>query len=537
VNSGKILSVKTAQVLDLRGHDLRFRPDDGRMEVQSGQTQFGRNRDDWGNWFGCNNPNPGWHYVLADHYLKRNPHVRTPSTKVMLGENNNSYPCGRVITHCFYDQPTPPAGEPGRWTCICGTMIYRDELLGKNFAGNLFVSDSVYNCIHRKIVTPDGVTFRGRRAAEERHSEFLVSADPWFRPNTIQTGPDGALWFADMVRLVIEHPEWLDVRLIDKLDVRAGHDKGRIYRVYPINSKPRPIRRLDSLDAVGLVAALDSPNGWQRDMAQQLLVWRQERAAIEPLRKMVTESPRALARLQALCTLDGLDALSAELVVRALADRHPGVRRHAIRLSERLLAQHDEVGEALLKLAQDTDAQVRMQLAYSLGEWDDPRGARALGRLAVQAAGEPYLTAAVLSSASRNLPVLVNQILPEARFAESRAGLIRQLFPLALALDDESSLTLLLRSFTGQGASNYGNWQYTLMASALDDLARHKTSLPELHQQAGPQLREALGQTPPLFAAARKVAADTATATSDRVAAMVILGRGLAGRDEDLQTL
>jgi murein DD-endopeptidase MepM/ murein hydrolase activator NlpD len=29
----------------------------------AGQTQFGRSRDDWGNWFGCNNGNPGWHYA------------------------------------------------------------------------------------------------------------------------------------------------------------------------------------------------------------------------------------------------------------------------------------------------------------------------------------------------------------------------------------------------------------------------------------------------------------------------------------------
>src|SRR5207249_2781459 len=58
------------QEVNLRGHDFRFRPDTGDIELQSGQTQFGRCRDDWGNWFGGHNTYPGWHFALDDHYLK-----------------------------------------------------------------------------------------------------------------------------------------------------------------------------------------------------------------------------------------------------------------------------------------------------------------------------------------------------------------------------------------------------------------------------------------------------------------------------------
>ena len=62
--------------------------------------------------------------------------------------------------------------------------------------------------------------------------------------------------------------------------------QGRIYRVYPVDKKPRPIPRLDRLDTAGLVAALDSPSGWQRDTAQRLLMHRATRPAIEPLRAL-----------------------------------------------------------------------------------------------------------------------------------------------------------------------------------------------------------------------------------------------------------
>jgi len=42
------------------------------LEAVSGNTQFGREQDDWGNWFGNNNSDPLWHYTLDDHYLRRN---------------------------------------------------------------------------------------------------------------------------------------------------------------------------------------------------------------------------------------------------------------------------------------------------------------------------------------------------------------------------------------------------------------------------------------------------------------------------------
>src|SRR5436853_3912398 len=112
---------------------------------------------------------------------------------------------------------------------------------------------------------PLGVTFTSRRAPDEERSEFLASSDNWFRPTMLQTGPDGALWVADMYRAVIEHPEWIPKDWQDRIDLRAGHDKGRLYRIYPVGNEPRRMPRLDTLDTAGLVAALDSPSGWQRD--------------------------------------------------------------------------------------------------------------------------------------------------------------------------------------------------------------------------------------------------------------------------------
>src|SRR5262249_52360470 len=162
----------------------------------------------------------------------------------------------------------------GRTTSACGLGIYRDELLGCEYTGNAFVCEPVNLLVHRRILSPQGSTFTGHRAADELESEFLASTDNWFRPVQVRTGPDGALWVVGMYRFVIEHPRWIPPEELAKVDVRAGDTMGRIYRVRPSEVPRMVIPRLDKLDTAGLVNALDSTNGWQRDMAGQMLLWR-----------------------------------------------------------------------------------------------------------------------------------------------------------------------------------------------------------------------------------------------------------------------
>ncbi|MEZ6033214.1 MAG: neutral/alkaline non-lysosomal ceramidase N-terminal domain-containing protein [Planctomycetaceae bacterium] len=70
--------------ISLRGRDLRIHPDTNGLEAVSGQTQFGRERDDFGNWFGNNNSNPIYQYVLEDRYVRRNPHAGISEVKAQV---------------------------------------------------------------------------------------------------------------------------------------------------------------------------------------------------------------------------------------------------------------------------------------------------------------------------------------------------------------------------------------------------------------------------------------------------------------------
>ncbi|MGH7128956.1 MAG: PVC-type heme-binding CxxCH protein, partial [Planctomycetaceae bacterium] len=395
-SSGNVTSHRTGETINMSGRDLRIRPDTGEFDAESGRTQYGRGRDDWGNWFGNTNSNPLFHFVISDRYLRRNRDVAAPDPKVHLLTPPGAppvFPSSRTVDR-FND-----LHAANRFTSACGPAVFRDPSLGESMYGSGFICEPVHNLVHRTIIEPNGVTFRGRRHESEQQSEFLSSTDTWFRPVRVQTGPDGALWVADMYRQVIEHPEWIPLDWQAKLDLRAGADKGRIYRVYRKGRRPGPLPNLADLSTAELVKRLSSQNGPTRDLAQQLLVQRGDETVVPALKELATSGDTPLPRIHALGTLDGLNALDAKLLSELLRRADARVLPFAIRCCEPFLPEHPELGEALVELAEHEDLRVRFQLALSLGEWNDPRAGDALGQLALRDAGDEWMRAAILSSA------------------------------------------------------------------------------------------------------------------------------------------
>ena len=401
-SGGTIRSLQTEETVEIGGRDLRIRPDNGTLEALSGQTQFGRNRDDWGNWFGGNNSNPMWHYVLEDRYLRRNPFVVPPNLRQTVSVQPNAatvFPTS--ITQTRFNDPN----GLNRFTSACSPTIYRDEFLGEMFAGNAFVCEPVHNLVHREIVSPAGISFTSRRAEEEQQSEFLSSTDNWFRPTMIRTGPDGALWIADIYRFVIEHPEWIPPDLQNILDMRAGSNRGRIYRVYRADLQPPKLPQLDKLSPKQLVQLLESPNGWLRDMAQQILIWRGEESVTDELALVVKTGKRATARLHALCTLDGLNTVDPALVTLAVKDVHAGVRKHAIRIAARF-PENEALTLAVLEAASksvESEPVVLLQALLTFGHWKSHQHVQGkIGRFLAATLEHyrqhPYLRSAALSS-------------------------------------------------------------------------------------------------------------------------------------------
>ncbi len=484
-----------SQALNLRGHDFRFQPDSGALELIEGQTQFGRHRDDWGNWFGNNNPNWGWHYWIPERYARRNEHIPFGSLRKQLANYADS-------THVL---AVSRLLQRFNWPNLVNTLTsansltpYRDDLFGPHFANSVFISEPAHNLVHRESLILEGVTFDSSRPNDEEDREFLASTDNWFRPTMLKVGPEGALYVSDMYRLVIEHTEYALPGMEQQIDVRAGADRGRIYRVVPEGAALRKIPRLDRLSSAELVAALDTPNGWQRDTAQRLLVHRQEKAATEPLRTFLASNRNARARLHALCTLEGLGALTIDDLQKGWNDSHPMVRAHAIRLSETAAGKGDFA--KMFALANDEDVRVRFQLALTLGErqWPGSDSGSALAKLAVRDSSDSHMQAAILSSAPACLDQLVENI-PDSPVTTRIRG---QLLQLAIALDRGGATAQLLKGALGDGGS------LSLADAFLEALHRRGESLENFQRRGSPEVRELLAKLPRLERSAGMIAFD-----------------------------
>lgn len=452
------------QSVNIRGRDIRIQPDFGLIDPVSGQSQFGRCRDDWGNWFGGSNSRPMWHYTLDDRYIRRNPHAAAGDSRREIFDPpgaSSVFPISRTLER-FNDHD-----RANRFTSACSPEIYRDSLLGEEFAGDAFVCEPVHNLISRRILSEKDGVFTARRSANEKSSEFLASSDSWFRPVMIRTGPDGALWVADMYRFVIEHPEWIPPEWQQKLNLQAGNEMGRIYRIVrdentaccgvasEDSSKPSVeseqtrhqwfSKFWNEIPPKELIDRLSNSNGWWRDAAQRILIHRSgEDFDRLPLRWLMLRSPRPATRLQALCTLAaGDEAARFSVAEVALEDSHPAVLRHAVRLlaasmrspvEGKPIERVSNAGRRMLELARTPDRLLQIQLAYALGGFDADSAALRLATLLVQAQDDRDLTAAVFSSFhASNIETVLKTVSRPYRDKEPSLELTRKLAGQAVA--------------------------------------------------------------------------------------------------------
>ena len=499
---GKNLSV------NIRGRDFRFHPDTLAFDTQAGQTQFGRRRDDWGNWFGNNNPSIGWHYPFPEHYIRRNPQLGSPRNRQGLGNYDQSHII-RSISRAV--QRFNVVGTANHITAANSPTPYRDELFEAPNGQLLFVSAPAYNVVRREVLTPIGLSFQSSRPEGANAQEFLASRDAWFRPTMLKTGPDGALWIADFYRLVLEHPEWIPNDVERKLQLRAGSDRGRIYRIFPADKTPRPIPSLADKTVPELVAALDSPSGWQRDTAQRLLVDRGDASATAHLAKLLKNSKRPTTRLHALCTLEGLNQIQPEHIRLGLADQHAGVREHAIRVAEPLFRANeaDALGQALGQAVADDAPRVRAQLAYSLGEWKSPSAGKLLGRLAKRSTTEPDLQTAIASSATGHSVNILNELISAGNIG-SYGQLTGNLLALAGAEAEADEIKKLLLNLTAN-IDKLETWRLTALSSLIENA--QKRDLP----------KSELGLNDELLDSLNHIVENNRAETDDRVAALRLL--------------
>jgi putative membrane-bound dehydrogenase-like protein len=451
-NGGTIQSLRhSGSKIPLSNFDFRFDARSGRLETTYASGRgFGLVFDDWGRSFATYNIDHIKLRILPARYLHRFPGFPpiNPTRSISdHGDMARIYPVSIAQT-----RPNHPE-QAGHFSAAGGMGFIGHPAYPGDLFGSVLVCDVVGNLVHRDILRPDGPIFIASRSPDELQSEFLASHDIHFRPVGLEPGPDGALYLIDMQREVIEHPDYIPARMRDQLDLRAGDQRGRIYRITPKAGLPPAPPLPAGLDPTQWVETLAHENPWQRLTAQRLLIERPERANAQRLERMAQEHPSPHGRLHALWTLHGIGALTEPLVIRSLNDPHSGIRENAIRLAEMLLPGTTDLRRALLKGASDPDSRVRFQTALTLGEIHDhdPAAARvALHEILDRDLDHRWSRLAILSSISTGERTWLNDLL-QSTFARitnpSASQFIEELADLAGARaqpPDASAWTRLL---------------------------------------------------------------------------------------------
>ena len=311
-SGGDVVCVKTGASIPLRGNDFRFDPRTGEFRLETGTTQCGKWRDDFGNWFGNNNATPGWHYWLPMSHLEKHPELVARSLRADLTADRSVFPFGET------GRRLNQASAANTVTSGCNPLPYRDAVFGDAGVGCLFICEPAHNVVLRQVLDYSGATITSRRHPDDVDREFLASEDRWFRPVMARTGPDGALYVVDMYRLVLEHPEWVPAEMALRMQLRGGETMGRIWRIAR-EGQPTKAATIE----------LASANGWARDTAQRLAIER-GRVDDEATVRSLAASASQPVRVQASFALQGLGLLSADKLVMALQQEWPHVRGAAL---------------------------------------------------------------------------------------------------------------------------------------------------------------------------------------------------------------
>jgi len=385
------------EITELRGVDFSFDPETLDLRAENGGGQYGLCFDRAGRKFVCSNSNHIQQVMYPRRYAgsplppaRLGIAVDGPAAEVYRLSADEPWRVVRTRWRVAGKVKGPIEGGgrvSGYFTAATGICIHD---------GDAFVCDAGSNLVHHKSLAAvaGAVPLQALRPDGERDREFLASTDNWFRPVQAISGPDGALYIADMYREVIEHPWSLPASIKRHLDLNRGNDRGRIYRIVPADHKQAAPVNYAALKPAQLIARLDQSD---HEQALRALYERRPAGTVPALRTYLDRRGTSRghgAALQLLADLDGLD--EAQLLV-ALSSPAQDQRRRAIALSESFEPLPDSVRAKLVELARDPAPEIRFQLALTLGlrtgDWRVPLLAEILA-----SPGDDWIRAAALKA-------------------------------------------------------------------------------------------------------------------------------------------
>ena len=409
---------------------LRFEKGTFRREGDLERGQWGLTQDDVGRLFyNINHDQLRGDLVPAQYYL------RNPSA---AGRSGVDMPIATDQT-IFPVRATPDVNDGGKpgllradgslksFTSACGPCVYRGDAYPADALGNAFVCEPACNLIKRNILKESGLLVQAQPAYADR--EWLASTDGWFRPVNVVNAPDGTLTVVDMYKGIILYKQFMTDHMKKQVAqvVDPASPLGRIWRVAPDAPHKSTRPELSKATTAQLVEALSNPSGWWRDTAQRLLVERGDATAIPLLKALALGKGARLGRLHALWALEGTGGLDEATLLEMMKEMDRKLRATAVRLSEPFLRQKPggALEKAVLALGGDKQREVRVQVAFSLGESTSVNARAAAISMLNAGAGDIFISDAVLSGLrGREIDTLA-ALRNDASWAQTYPGRVR----------------------------------------------------------------------------------------------------------------
>jgi putative membrane-bound dehydrogenase-like protein len=393
------------------GRNVRFKPSTLELETLSGESQYGHTTDPWGHRFYTDNANHLFHEVMDTRYVNANPNLAIEEAMEKFSDHGNAAKVFPITENPNHQLLT----DVGQITSSCGITWYDGGAFGSVFDNTTLIGEPVHNLVHIDKIQPSGATFSGKRIVENK--EFLASKDPWFRPVFFYVGPDAALYVVDYYRQIVEHPEWMSDEVNESGALYEGTTKGRIYRITPKNGLKMDwmsVLNLSNKSSAELAEMLNHKNGWYRRTAQRLLFQRDDHSVSSILHEIL-KGKNEKAKVPALWLLHDWQELNAIDLTTALQANKSGVRENALQITDRVWSQSkfktEELKNALIQTANDSDARVRFQWLCSSAFFDFPEKENLITQILNKDISDKWVgTAAIASSTNKEKTLFENSV-------------------------------------------------------------------------------------------------------------------------------
>ncbi|MGN6437409.1 MAG: PVC-type heme-binding CxxCH protein [Agriterribacter sp.] len=466
-----------------KGKSVRFRPDQLQLEALASNCQFGNTFDAWGRWFGCNNSNQGYQEMIAGRYLQRNAQLPPIDPVQSMSDHLNAPEVFPTTTNPDRQILT----DVGVMTSACGLTSYLADDFPAPYNNATFIAEPVSNLVHVDVLKDSGVSYTASRLFQQK--EFFTSTDAWSRPVNMYVGPDGALYILDYYRRVIESPEWMSDEAIAAGNLYDGIDKGRIYRITPVNGKKADWTKglqLGKATSEALINELKNSNAWWRINAQRLLVDRADKNAVPGLIEMATKSASSMGRLHALWTLQGLNALQPGIIKIALKDTVAGIRENAVKLAELHLNDDPGLLPDLLALQNDPNTKVRFQLLLTLGFSNTDAAFEARNNLLFRDIENRWFQFAALSATSPRADALLNLLTTASKSSNAAyASMVQRVTSMIVSAANENTVRKLMQQSVSPQTPKEKEWQPVILRGLAQGLRsrENKLAISEKEQQ------------------------------------------------------